>query len=409
MKKKFFLFFMVFVMLLVPMPIGASQATRNAMNEAQRRRDAARAQVQGTQNLLQGLRSEMDAIMLQMQAYDERLVDAEDALEDIELALLGTELRIEYAEIDLDAAREDFDLQNEVLRARLRAMHESGPVGLLEVLFQAASFSDFLMRMEYVRVVAQFDQEVLDRLETAEARVVGNIETLNRERNLITDLRFQQELAIRDLENAIEERATWLYALAENEEALAIVLEMQAEEERILDEAFGVIQVQFRAEEADAARRAREEAARRAEEQRLAATAHLNNFQGQFAWPIPTHSRISSPFGSRSHPITRRQENHSGVDVPAPSGTRINAAADGVVTLSGRHGGYGITVIIYHGNGYSTLYAHNSRNLVSEGQNVERGQHIANVGTTGVSTGNHLHFEIRRNGRAVNPMSYFGQ
>ncbi|MCL2216411.1 MAG: M23 family metallopeptidase, partial [Defluviitaleaceae bacterium] len=90
-----------------------------------------------------------------------------------------------------------------------------------------------------------------------------------------------------------------------------------------------------------------------------------------------------------------------------PAGTRINAAADGIVRLAGWSGGYGLTVIIDHGNGYSTLYAHNSRNRVTQGERVTRGQHIADVGTTGMSTGNHLHFEIRRNGVAIDPLPFF--
>jgi len=404
----FFLAFVVFASLMPTVETGASQTTRQRLAEAEAARNAARSQVHGTQNLLTGMRSEMNDLLAEMQAYDERLEYASEALMDIELALLGTELRIEEAEEDLAIAQVERDMQEELLRARLRAMHESGSVGYLEVLFQAASFSDFLMRMEYVRAVAEFDQELLNRLEETEARVAGNIETLGRERVLISDLHFQQERAIQALYDALEEREVWFASMAEDESRLALLLDLQEAEQRALEEEFGQIQTQLRAEEAEIERQRRAEQQRQNEAQRQATLAHLNSFNGDFTWPIPTHSRISSPFGTRTHPISGRQEHHSGIDVPAPVGTRIIAAQEGVVRLSGRHGGYGITVIIDHADGYSTLYAHNSQNLVSVGQHVSRGQHIANVGSTGVSTGPHLHFEIRQGGRAVNPMRYFG-
>ena len=404
-------FFLAFVILLSFMPTvetGASQTTRQRLAEAEAARNAARNQVHGTQNLLTGMRSEMNDLLAEMQEYDERLEYASIALMDIELALLGTELRIEEAEEDLAAAQAERDMQEELLRARLRAMHESGSVGYLEVLFQAASFSDFLMRMEYVRAVAEFDQDLLNRLEATEARVANNIETLGRERVLITDLHFQQDRAIQAIHNALEEREAWFAIIAQDEERLALLLELQEAEQRALEEEFGQVQMQLRAEEAEIERQRRQEQQRQNEAQRQASLAHLNNFNGDFSWPVPTHSRISSHFGTRTHPISGRQEHHSGTDIPAPTGTRIIAAQEGVVRLAGRHGGYGITVIIDHYGGYSTLYAHNSQNLVSAGQRVYRGQHIANVGSTGVSTGPHLHFEIRLNGRAVNPMRYFG-
>ena len=125
-------------------------------------------------------------------------------------------------------------------------------------------------------------------------------------------------------------------------------------------------------------------------------------------WPLPGFTRISSGYGQRTHPISRRSEFHTGIDLPAPSGTYIYAAESGTVIISGWNGGFGNTVVIDHDNGLSSLYAHNSRNLVSVGQWVNRGDRIARVGSTGVSTGPHLHFEVRHNGRHVSPYGYLG-
>ena len=128
--------------------------------------------------------------------------------------------------------------------------------------------------------------------------------------------------------------------------------------------------------------------------------------QIQFMWPLDGHTNVASGFGYRYSPISARREFHPGLDIPAPSRTEILAAYDGVVTFAGWLGANGLTVIIDHGNGISTLYAHNSRNRVREGAIVTRGQHIADVGTTGVSTANHLHFEIRVDDIPVDPMLF---
>jgi len=398
----------VFIMPLLPsIHVRATQATRDRVQQADRDRQRARDQVQDTQNLLQGVRYEMGVLMEQMRELDMRLVDAAEALEDVEMALVGTEARITAAEADLELAQQESDIQYELLRARLRAMHEAGPIGHLDVIFQAESFVDFLMRMENIRTISEFDQEVLDRLEDAERRVADNIELLDRERRLIGNLYLAQQDAMAQVEAALAEQAQWFETLAENEEATELLLEAQRAEQHALDVIFGQAQAALNAEIAEAERRRIADAAARAAAEQAERLQRLGSLDGPFHWPTPASARITSNFGPRTNPITRRSENHRGVDIGAPTGTRIYAAQDGYVRLAAWHGGYGLTVIIDHAGGYSTLYAHNSRNFVSAGQRVTRGQHIANVGSTGQSTGPHLHFEIRRNGSPVNPLQYF--
>jgi len=127
---------------------------------------------------------------------------------------------------------------------------------------------------------------------------------------------------------------------------------------------------------------------------------------GEMAWPAPGYTKITSPYGYRVHPILKTKRMHTGVDIGVPSGSNVVAVADGKVILAEYYGGYGNTVIIDHGGKISTLYAHNSKLLVKEGDKVTRGQVIAKSGSTGLSTGPHLHFEVRVNGNHTDPMPY---
>ena len=396
--------------------VTATPATRARLAELEELRQQAYDAVVEQQFLIEGVRYEMEVLLQEMYELDMRLVQVMINLEASELALLEMEVRISDAEEDLIHSVEDRDRQYESLRSRLRVMHESGPISWLDVLLQSESITDFLLRFEYLRSITQFDQEMFTRYEAAAARVEYNVQLLNRSSDLIRELSRLHEAQEAELERVLAERADWFAELAANEHTLQLLVEILEEEYYALDYEFGIVRTRLIAEEEEAARQRRiaEDAARRAaaqarEAQRQVELNAVLNFDGRFAWPLPARgpSDISSHFGSRTNPITGRTENHSGIDIPAPAGSRINAAADGIVRFSGWSGAWGQMIIIDHGGGYSTLYAHNSRNRVSQGQQVTRGQHIADVGTTGQSTGNHLHFEVRRNNVAVNPMNYF--
>ena len=409
--SRFLVFALVAVVLVTAIPtaqISATSAQREALRVLQERRRNAQSQVEEAREVLSSYNADVNHWLNVLETYSQRITDALSDLEEIELVLLETEIAMADAHADLLTTRADLEVQEELFLTRLRALHEQGPIGYLDVLLNATSFSDFLVRLEHVRSISQFDQQVLEDMAAAEARIATNVEELNRLNVLFEEMHIQQEIAIVALEEAEEASQLMVAEALNNQEQAEILLAVYEASERAILEEMGILERQIRAHED--AERAREQAARQAarQAQHNATLAELNNFNGQFRWPIPTHSRISSGFGPRTNPVTRRpQGNHNGIDVPAPRGTRIIAAADGVVRTAGWMGGFGQIVVIDHGGGYSTWYAHNSLNRVSAGQRVTAGQHIADVGTTGQSTGNHLHFEIRRNGTPINPMNFF--
>ena len=390
-----------FALSLIPAhEVFATRETRERLEQLEEARQEARFQERNVRNLLRETHGEIERIMLEMQALDERMMDALEALDDIEFSIVSSELRREYAEFELEAAREERDLYFSIFQSRLRAMQEHGPVRYIEVLLQAESILDFLLRVENVRTIAQFNHDIMQKLEFYETRYMANVDELARAHSLVLDLQFQQELAKQNLQNAMYDRTQWLINLANDAAYQAFLITIYEQEQVVLNAEFSYLEIRYQ-EELDEIER------RRIEEEQRRRLARLNNFRGQFVWPIPTHVPGARGFGMQMHPIFGVMRMHTGVDVTAPTGTRINAAAEGYVRFAGWMGGYGNTVIIDHGGGYSTLYAHNSRNRVSEGQHVVAGQHIADVGSSGLSTGPHLHFEVRRNNVAIDPMAFF--
>jgi murein DD-endopeptidase MepM/ murein hydrolase activator NlpD len=362
-----------------------SRSLQELRQEQQRIRNA----IGGTQSELSGTRAEMFRVQLEMLDLDETLIIAYEELELINRSLDETIARLSQLEIDLEQARQDRDNQFNAFKARVRVMHEYGGVSFLDVLLNAASIRDFLARWEFVNTVAKSDQQLLMRMQAAEDRVSNMVEDIARQKNTVQALQIHQVRMTEELEKSLETRAAYFEELEANEERYQTILNQQRETERS-------IQAQY-------AKRLSEEQERERERLR-----NMPMPQGELRWPVPSSTTISSHYGNRTHPINRRRENHTGVDISARMGSDIVAAADGKVVTASRQGSYGNTVIIEHTGGMSTLYAHCSTISVSVGQSVTRGQIIAKIGSTGVSTGPHLHFEVRINGKDVNPRPYLG-
>jgi len=312
--------------------------------------------------------------------------------------------KLAWNRIQLDAAEATLNRHNDALRRRLVDAYERGDLGYVNVLLASTSFSDFVERWEDIRYLIVANQKTVRERRAAERDVARGRRELDGERVRLDESMRRQQQARYHLAALASER-TQLAAAAEAQRRTVAVEVTQLENLSAAQEAQLERFIQER-QRIEAARRAAEaEARRRAAQlagQELPPSA-VDGGPSAFAWPAS--GPITDPFGMRLHPVTHQWRMHNGLDIGAPMGATITASAAGKIIYAGWEGGYGNTIIIDHGGAASTLYGHCSQLFVSDGQDVAQGQAIGAVGSTGVSTGPHLHFEIRINGVAVDPSS----
>ncbi|WP_010278649.1 murein hydrolase activator EnvC family protein [Paenibacillus senegalensis] len=301
---------------------------------------------------------------------------------------------------ELDEAEIRVEERDAQLKSRVRAMYMNGTVSYLDVLFSATSFADFIERFDMLRTISSNDKRLL--------------EANKQDRDLIAEKKVQIEEQLEHVSRLYAEAEEVRQQLLVKEEQKKVAIASLTHQEHQAEE-FSEEQEQALVELAKEKSQLYEEKNRLIAEQQRAAAANRANQPvnvsysgGQLEWPIPSGGIITSEFGYRIDPIRKVKKLHAGMDIAAPSGTTIAAAEDGIVLIASWVNGYGNTVVLDHGDGMWTWYGHIRNNgiVVSEGDFVTRGQKIAEVGTTGDSTGNHLHFEVRINEKPVNPRPY---
>ena len=306
-------------------------------------------------------------------------------IQDSEQRLQQANKRLQELEAELTAAQSSYQQQQTAVIARLRFLQRSPLTQGWTVLLQSEDLNDFLSRRRNLKLLYQADQKILVKLSQQAKQIKQQRTEVETKKNEIALIR-QQLLAQKvDYQTQAQLQSELIGRL--NSDRLALEA-AQAQLQKDSQAIGNLIQQKIRAAELAKARSKR------------------NWVRGSGIMAFPSNGRISSPFGFRIHPKLGYRRMHTGMDFAAGYGSPIRAADSGTVIFAGWYGGYGYAVIINHGKGITTLYAHSSKLYVSEGESVKRGQAIAAIGSTGLSTGPHLHFEVRKNGTPVNPANY---
>ena len=294
---------------------------------------------------------------------------------------------------ELSEAIKQQEDQYEAMKKRIKFMYEKGDTFYLEMIFSSSSFSDMTNKADYIEALSQYDKDKLEEYVETKEMVQLCKEELEAEKEVLDEAKLAVEAEEANVSSLIREKEAQIYSVSSDisskEAAIKEYEAMIAQE----NEEIAAL------EKAIAEEKARLEAEN--------AQARIYN-GGMFAWPCPSYKRISDEYGNRIHPTLGVEKFHNGLDMAAPGGSAILAAYDGDVVAAAYSTSMGNYIMIDHGSGLYTIYMHCSALYVSKGQTVTKGQNIAAVGSTGRSTGNHLHFGVRLNGNYVNPWNYLG-
>lgn len=336
-------------------------------------------QIEQANEELSGIKLDITENLEQVQKLDENIEKYETELQESSEKIQIIQQSIQGLEETLKVEQEKYDKQKEIFEARIVALYEAGSTQYLDVLLKSENITDFVSTYFVISEIADYDSDILNTIGERKNNIENAKTKLEKERKELTTLIEKQTRATKVLQTTKKLRENYISKLSEKEKETQSKIDEynQALKEvnmQIIELAKGGI-----------------------------ATEYIG---GELAWPVPGYTKISSPYGMRVHPITKVYKLHTGVDISAPMGANFVAANDGIVIKAGYNTAYGNMVLIDHGGGISTLYAHGSQILVQLGDKVTRNQAILKVGSTGYSTGPHAHFEVRKNGVVTNPMPY---
>lgn len=350
-------------------------ALKTKVAEAGKRKNELKAQLSGLTNDLSALQKQISLLDSQIEAQQDE-IDAQEELLG-ELTQMIADKTIELEESERQQAE-----QYAQLRSRLRYMVEHGTTSSLSILLSSDSFSDFLNRYEIIRQISLRDENLFEQLKAIRDKVLTEKQELEDTKKEAEDTKLQMEANKAELEAQMEAKRKQMESiqLAQKNVKDAYTAMIETEDE---------LMAQYKKAAAEYA-------------------AQSTYVGGTFMWPLPAGNNVvTCKYGMRTHPITGKRKLHTGVDLRAATGTKVYAANKGTVTTSGYSSAWGNYIIISHGGGITTLYAHMSKRSVSKDDKVKQGDIIGYSGNTGYSTAPHLHFEISKNGATYNPLNEF--
>lgn len=364
-------------------------ASTKSLQEAQDEKAQLEKALKEAQSTIEDLRDSKGDIESKVTELNQQLIDISARITDLENQLTAKSEDIQETKDELAGAKEREAQQYADMKVRIQFMYENGQTSYLEALLSSRNISEFLNSADYIAQIQSYDrQKLTEYQDTVES---------------IVNLEAQLEQEYTDLEA--------LKSTVESNKATVAAM-MRQKESELADISGDIEDAQSDADYYAAEIQAQEEliaAIKRAEAEKAAAGVEEYPYTGgAFRWPCPSSTRVTSDYGTRVSPMSGASSNHKGIDIGASAGADIIAAADGTVTAASYSSAAGNYVMIDHGGGLYTVYMHASSLLVSPGQTVSAGDVIAKVGSTGISTGSHLHFGVSLNGSYVSPWSYLG-
>ena len=364
-------------------------APTKSLQEAQDEKAQLEKALKEAQSTIEDLRDSKGDIESKVTELNQQLIDISARITDLENQLTAKSEDIQETKDELAGAKEREAQQYADMKVRIQFMYENGQTSYLEALLSSRNISEFLNSADYIAQIQSYDRQKLTEYQDTVVSIVN-------------------------LEAQLEQEYTDLEALKSTVESnkATVAAMMRQKESELADISGDIEDAQSDADYYAAEIQAQEEliaAIKRAEAEKAAAGVEEHPYTGgAFRWPCPSSTRVTSDYGTRVSPMSGASSNHKGIDIGASAGADIIAAADGTVTAASYSSAAGNYVMIDHGGGLYTVYMHASSLLVSPGQTVSAGDVIAKVGSTGISTGSHLHFGVSLNGSYVSPWSYLG-
>ena len=371
--------------------VSASAASQSDVDALKEKLEDQAAEKEKLQDELDSIDTEKATVKEQIEALDAQINSTEEQIGLQNDLIDSLEEMIAQKEEELAEAQKKEEEQYEKFKTRVRVMYEQGETSYLEVLLSADDLSDFLSKYEIVSQIAEYDKNLFEELKALKEEIAQTKSELEEDRQQAENVRKELEVSKSELDTQLANRSQAMKELeSAAEEVKASFAEIEAEEDAINAQIDKIVK-----EMEEEAQRKRQEQAAQGGDSTSTGTTQV----GGYTYPLPSGYRyVTSKFGYRNHPVTGVYKLHTGVDISAPNGTAIYAAQSGTVIIAGYSSAWGNYVVINHGGGITTLYAHMSKILTTKGATVSAGTQIGKVGSTGYSTGNHLHFEVRQNG-----------
>ena len=350
------------------------------LNELQSQKNEIQTQIDESNSQLNDVNDELTDNLKQIQKLDESIQSSEENIEKLNEEITKKENEIQQIESELEKVTEKYNTQKALLDERLVEMYENDNVKYLDVILKSKSFSDFVSNYYIISELTEYDMDLLEIVDDQRKEIEQKNLKLSSQKDSLEQEKSTQKKTQIALSNTKVLRKNYVLKLSQEEQDLQAKIDEYNNQVNQIEE----------------------------EIKKLAVTASFGEEYrgGTMQWPIYGHYTITSNYGMRTHPITGVYKLHTGVDISATIGSDFTAIADGIVVKAEYNGAYGNMVIIDHGGGVQTLYAHGSQIIAQVGQEVKAGDIVLKVGSTGYSTGPHAHFEVRINGSPVNPLDY---